>query len=102
LGGIIFGKEAMGMGDIKFTGAIGLYFGTYTVSEISFLSFLIAAIFSIFILIFRLITKNKDEYIPFGPFLALSAMFCVFIPVGSVFENFLLVCKIISESIPFV
>lgn len=102
LGGMIFGKEAMGMGDIKFTGAIGLYFGTYTIAEISLLSFLIAAIFSIFILIFRLIRKNKDEYIPFGPFLAISAMICIFIPTGSVFEYFLLFCKIISERIPLI
>ena len=100
LGGIIFGKEAMGFGDIKFTASIGLFFGTYTVAEISLLAFLIAAIFSIMVLIFRLISKNKDEYIPFGPFLAMSAMICIFIPVGTVFENFLLICKIISEKIP--
>ncbi len=102
LGGLIFGKEAMGMGDIKFTGAIGLFFGTYSVAEISLLSFLIAAIFSILLLTFRLITKNKDEYIPFGPFLAMSAMICVFIPVGMVFDKFLLICKIISEKIPLI
>lgn len=101
-GGLIFGKEAMGMGDIKFTGAIGLFFGTYTVAEISLLSFLIAAFFSIIILTFRLITKNKDEYIPFGPFLAISAMICIFIPAGMVFDNFLLICKIISEKIPLI
>lgn len=102
LGGLIFGKEAMGMGDIKFTGSIGLYFGIYSISEISLLSFLIAAMFSILILTFRLITKNKDEYIPFGPFLAISAMVCIFIPVGMVFDKFLLLCKIISEKIPLI
>lgn len=102
LGGIIFGKEAMGMGDIKFTATIGLFFGTYTVSEISLLAFFVAAIFSIVVLIIRLITKNKDEYIPFGPFLTISAMLCIFIPVGTVFDNFLLMCKIISEKIPII
>lgn len=102
IGGLIFGKEAMGLGDIKFTGAIGLYFGTYSISEISLLSFLIAAIFSILILTFRLVTKNKDEYIPFGPFLAMSAMICIFIPVGMVFDKFLLICKMISEKIPLI
>ena len=100
LGGLIFGKEAMGMGDIKFTGAIGLFFGTYSVAEISLLAFFIAAIYSIFVLIFRLIFRNKDEYIPFGPFLSISAMICIFIPVGMVFDNFLLICQMISEKIP--
>lgn len=102
LGGLIFGKEAMGMGDIKFTGAIGLFFGTYTIAEISLLAFFIAAIFSILVLMFRLILKNKDEYIPFGPFLSISAMICIFIPVGMVFDNFLLMCRIISEKIPII
>lgn len=102
LGGFIFGKEAMGMGDIKFTAVIGLFFGTYSIAEVSLLAFFIAAIFSIIVLTFRLITKNKDEYIPFGPFLAISAMICVFIPVGMVFDKFLLICKIISEKIPLI
>ena len=102
LGGLIFGKEAMGMGDIKFTGAIGLYFGIYSICEISLFAFLIAAMFSILILIFRLITKNKDEYIPFGPFLAISTMCYIFMPVGMVFDKFLLICKIISEYIPLI
>lgn len=100
LGGFIFGKEAMGMGDIKFTGAIGLFFGMYSVAEISLLAFFIAAIYSIFVLIIRLIFKNKDEYIPFGPFLSISAMICIFTPVGMVFDNFLLICQMISEKIP--
>lgn len=102
LGGLIFGKEAMGLGDIKFTASIGLFFGTYTIAEISLFAFLIAALFSIIILVFRLIVKSKDEYIPFGPFLAISALICVFIPTGMVFENFLLICRMISERIPII
>lgn len=102
LGGLIFGKEAMGMGDIKFTASIGLFFGGYTISEISLLAFLLAAVFSIIVLLIRLIIKNKDEYIPFGPFLSVSAIMCIFIPAGMVFENFLLICKIISERIPII
>lgn len=102
LGGLICGKEAMGMGDIKFTASIGLFFGGYTISEISLLAFLLAAVFSIIVLLIRLIIKNKDEYIPFGPFLSVSAIMCIFIPAGMVFENFLLICKIISERIPII
>ena len=102
LGGLIFGKEAMGMGDIKFTAAMGLFFGTYSIAEISILAFFIAAIYSIFVLIIRLIFRNKDEYIPFGPFLSISAMICIITPAGMVFDNFLLICQMISERIPII
>lgn len=102
LGGLIFGKEAMGMGDIKFTGSMGLFFGTYTIAEISLLAFFIAALTSILVLLFRLIIRNKDEYIPFGPFLSISAMICIFIPVGMIFDNFLLLCKMIGDNIPII
>ena len=101
LGGLISGKEAMGLGDVKYTAVLGLFFGASSIAEISLLSFLIAATFSIVILLFRLlISKNKDEYIPFGPFLSIAAICSIFMPAGLVFDNFLLVCKIISTKIP--
>lgn len=101
LGGLIYGKEAMGMGDLKYTAVLGLFFGANSIAEISLLAFFIAAICSIIILLFRLlIFKNKDEYIPFGPFLSISAIACIFIPTGFVFDNFLLLCKLISTQIP--
>jgi leader peptidase (prepilin peptidase)/N-methyltransferase len=100
LGWIIAGKEAMGLGDVKFMGAIGLYFGTNTIAEISLLSFFIAAICSIFILIVRLlILKNKDEYIPFGPFLVIATLICIFLPSNYVFDTFLAFCKQIGDKI---
>lgn len=100
LGGLIYGKEAMGLGDVKFTAVMGLFFGTNTIAEISLLAFLIAAVFSIIILIIRLILKNKDEYIPFGPFLSIAAMACIFLPSNFVFDNFILLCKFIATKIP--
>ena len=67
---------------------LGLYFGVATIAQISLLAFLIAAIFSIIVLITRLITKNKDEYIPFGPFLAMSAMMLIIVGVAFIYiEN---------------
>lgn len=102
VGGLIFGKEAMGFGDIKYTGAIGLFYGMNVIAEISLLAFLMAAVISIVVLIVRLISKNKDEYIPFGPFLSVAAIICIFIPAGFVFDNFLLLCKIISTQIPII
>ena len=44
LGGLVAGKEAMGLGDVKFMGALGLYFGFSSIAEISLLAFFIATI----------------------------------------------------------
>ena len=33
--------------------------------------------------------KVEDEYMPFGPFLTLSALICIFIPANTVFYLFL-------------
>ena len=99
LGGLIAGKEAMGLGDVKFMGAIGLYFGVSTIAEISLLAFLIAAVLSVIIIIIRHIKKDNDEYIPFGPFLVLASLFCIFAPANTVFAAFFGFCKIISNTL---
>ena len=79
LGGLIAGKEAMGLGDVKFMGAIGLFFGASNIAQITLLAFFVAAIFSIVILIVRIvILKNKDEYIPFGPFIVIATFIVIF------------------------
>lgn len=100
LGGLIAGKEAMGLGDVKFMAAVGLYFGMSTTAEISLLAFFIASIISIVILIIRgIILKSEDEYIPFGPFLVLSAIICMFIPSNTIFTLFIGLCTGISDAI---
>lgn len=78
IGGAIAGKEAMGFGDVKLMGALGLFFGWINIIIISVLSFLIAAVISIGILIFR--KKKMDEYIPFGPFIVTSSFIVIFTP----------------------
>lgn len=99
LGGLIAGKEAMGLGDVKFMGAVGLFFGVGTTAEISLLAFFIAAILSILILAIRAIKKEKDEYIPFGPFLVLASIFCMFAPTNTVFLAFFGFCKMLSNKL---
>lgn len=99
LGWIASGKESMGLGDIKFMGAIGLFYGMSGIAEVSVLSFIIAAIICVFVIIIRLVLKKKDEYVPFGPFLATSALICMFIPAGYVFNIFLEFCKMLSQTI---
>ena len=63
LGGLFYGKEAMGFGDVKLMGALGLYFGLSNIIIITLVSFLIGAILSIVLLATKI--KKSDEYIPF-------------------------------------
>lgn len=100
LGGLIAGKEAMGLGDVKFMGAIGLFFGVSNIAQITLLAFFVAAISSIIILIIRIfILKKKDEYIPFGPFLAFSALACIFLKQDWIWSTFLNLCTNLSNVI---
>lgn len=78
IGGFIAGKEAMGFGDVKLMGALGLFFGWINIIIISVLSFLLAAVISIGILIFK--KKKFNEYIPFGPFIVASTFIVIFTP----------------------
>ena len=82
IGGFIFGKETMGFGDVKMIAALGLYFGVQGIIAISIISFLIAALFSIVLLIIQKI-RHRDliEYIAFGPFIVISAFIVMFVPI---------------------
>lgn len=85
IGGLIAGKEAMGLGDVKLMGALGLYFGMFSISLVSVLAFLIGAIVSIIILIAK---KNREDgYIPFGPFIVLASIAAIFIPTNVLFVS---------------
>ena len=78
IGGLFYGKEAMGFGDVKLMGALGIYFGFSNIIIITLVSFLIGAILSIFLLVSK--RKRTDEYIPFGPFIALATYISMYIP----------------------
>ncbi|MBR6690705.1 MAG: prepilin peptidase [Bacilli bacterium] len=72
LGDFIFKKESMGGGDIKLLAVFGLMFGF----PMSIISVFIAAIIGLPISL--VILKNKSSHeIPFGPFLAISAILIV-------------------------
>ena len=68
----IITKGAMGGGDIKLMGALGLYFGWKYILLISFLSFIIGAVISISLLVLKI--KNRKDYIPFGPFISIASI----------------------------
>lgn len=100
LGGILAGKEAMGLGDVKFMGAVGLFYGPTVIAEISLLSFILAALSAIIIVpVRKFILKTKDEYIPFGPFLVVSCIICIFLKSNVIFTTFMAFCKGISNMI---
>lgn len=82
LGGLIYGKEAMGLGDVKLMGALGLYFGLANIIIITLVSFLVGAILSIFLLATKI--RKMDQYIPFGPFIVLATFIAIFVPYDTI------------------
>ncbi|MCI8655237.1 MAG: prepilin peptidase [Clostridia bacterium] len=75
---MMYGKDGMGLGDVKLMGALGLYFGLSNIIAISVMSFLIGAIFSIILLLTK--TKKADEYLSFGPFIVISCIISIIVP----------------------
>ncbi len=80
IGGLIAGKEAMGFGDVKLMGALGLFFGWPNMIIISLISFLVGAILSIILLITK--KKSTSEYIPFGPFIVIATFITILVPTS--------------------
>lgn len=82
LGNLIFKKETMGFGDVKLMGALGLFFGWRSIIAITILSFLIAAIYSLVLIIKNKIKKQDiEEFIPFGPFIVIASFVVMFVPL---------------------
>ena len=78
IGGLIAGKEAMGFGDVKFMGALGLFFGWMQIIEVSVIAFFIAAIISITLIVSK--RRKTNEYIPFGPFIVIATFIVMIVP----------------------
>lgn len=78
VGGLIAGKEAMGFGDVKLMGALGLFFGWRTIIIISLVAFLLGAIVGVVLILVK--RKKGVEYIPFGPFIVIATMIAIFVP----------------------
>lgn len=65
-------KGGMGGGDIKFVAALGLWLGLKLTLLTILLSFLVGGLGSGLLLLTRL--KRRKDFIPFGPFIAASAL----------------------------
>ncbi|WP_313119240.1 prepilin peptidase [Proteiniclasticum ruminis] len=69
-------KGAMGGGDIKLMAALGFLFGTADTLLLMFLSFIIGGALSSLLLLLKI--KKRKDYIPFGPFICVSAFIVIF------------------------
>ena len=78
LGGLFYGKEAMGLGDVKLMGALGLFFGLTNIIIIALVSFLVGAIISVILIITK--KSGSDQYMAFGPFIVLATFVMIFVP----------------------
>ena len=76
----ITGREGMGGGDIKLLAMIGAWMGWRQLHLIIFISSLTGAIVGIFFLLIA--GKGFRVRIPFGPFLSLGAILCLFFGSG--------------------
>ena len=82
IGNLISKKESVGFGDVKLISILGIFFGWRNIIAISIISFFMAAIVSIVLILIK--KKNVNEYIAFGPFIVLSSIFIMFIPIENV------------------
>jgi leader peptidase (prepilin peptidase)/N-methyltransferase len=72
----LFGKEGMGGGDIKLLAMIGAFLGWKPALLTIMIGSLTGSVIGISLIALRII--KRDDYIPFGPFLALGALLSMF------------------------
>jgi len=72
----LFGKEGMGGGDIKLLAMIGAFLGWKPALLTIMIGSLTGSLIGLSLISFHLI--KRDEYIPFGPFLAFGALVAMF------------------------
>lgn len=76
---LVFKKVGVGAGDFKLLALIGAWQGVGNLFNIILISSVTGAIVG---LIAKLIRKDKDEYIPYGPFLALGSVIVLLLGLG--------------------
>ncbi|WP_447978142.1 prepilin peptidase [Candidatus Nitrospira bockiana] len=72
----LFGKEGMGGGDIKLLAMIGAFLGWKPVVLTILIGAVIGAVVGISLIACKIM--RRDQYLPFGPFLALGAVISLF------------------------
>jgi|YelNatPaOPRAMG01_1025707.scaffolds.fasta_scaffold148624_1 leader peptidase (prepilin peptidase)/N-methyltransferase len=88
VGKLLFKKDAMGGGDVKLLGMIGAFLGWKPVFLTLFFGSLFGTLISLTLI---LLGKRKiDDYVPFGPYLALGALISIFLK-GNYFLGIILI-----------
>ena len=78
-------EEALGFGDVNLAGVLGLLIGWSRIWVVLLQGIVFAGIFGVFMVFFMLIARKYKEnalmvFIPYGPFLILSAFLMIFVP----------------------
>jgi leader peptidase (prepilin peptidase)/N-methyltransferase len=81
LGQWFYKQEAMGLGDLKFLAMIGAWLGPAAALKALLLGAIIGGIVALGMLMLK--KANRRSYIPFGPFLALGAVWVLFAEIGA-------------------
>lgn len=71
---LILKKEGMGYGDVRYLGMIGCFTAWQSVLLTLFIASLVASVYGII----QLYVRKRSEAFPFGPFLSIGALICIF------------------------
>ncbi len=75
---LIRGQVGLGGGDIKLFGALGLYLGPIAIIQNIFLSCMLGSVVGVSLILLK--KMNKDNPIPFGPFIIIVSFVQIFFP----------------------
>jgi prepilin signal peptidase PulO-like enzyme (type II secretory pathway) len=73
---IVILTKGMGWGDAEICFLCGLFLGLRLTMLMLFLSFVLGGVTGVILILLK--KKSSKDYIPFGPFIALAAVFCVY------------------------
>jgi leader peptidase (prepilin peptidase)/N-methyltransferase len=76
IGQFVFRKEALGLGDVKFAAMLGAFLGWEILLLIMILASFFGSVVGIAMIYFA--GKGRKSYIPFGPFLVISAWISIY------------------------
>lgn len=87
----IYGKDAMGGGDIKIMAGVGAFLGWDKVLLAIFIACLIGSIVGICLMLLKKIARKQE--IPFGPYLAVSSFAVLFLPSFSTILRYIFILE---------
>ena len=76
IGYLIYGREALGIGDIKLAACIGSFVGIKGVIVASYLSFILGGLMGLYYLF--ILKKKRSDAMPFGPAMIIGASISLF------------------------